>query len=74
MWRRYRVRNATYRPLAQINNQIASRDFKLSAEVGLLVPVGEKRGRSYMAAPALGAMRSRTKLAKATEDPFGSKP
>lgn len=70
----YRVRNATYRPSAEINNQIASRDFKLLVEVGLLVPVGEKRGRSYMAAPALVAMRSRTKLAKATEDPFEPKP
>ena len=70
----YRVRNATYRPSAEINNQIASRDFKLLVEVGLLVPVGEKRGRSYGAAPALVAMRSRTKLAKATGDPFEPNP
>jgi Fic family protein len=66
----YRVRNATYRPSAEINNQIASRDFKLLVQAGLLVPVGEKRGRSYAASPALEEMRGRTRLAKATEDPF----
>ena len=72
--RGYRVRNATYRPSAEINNQIASRDFKLLVQTELLVPVGEKRGRCYMASPALVAMRSRTRLAKATEDPFETKP
>jgi Fic family protein len=70
----HRVRNATYRPAAEITNQIASRDFKVLVQQGLLVPVGEKRGRSYMHSPALAEMRQRTRLPKSLEDPFEPPP
>jgi hypothetical protein len=58
-----RVRNATYRAgLEQsgeepITEQTASRDFQRLMRAELLVPTGEKRGRSYVGSPALRALR-----------------
>ncbi|MEE9217654.1 MAG: Fic family protein [Acidobacteriota bacterium] len=66
----YRVRNAIYRPAAEITNQIASRDFKVLVEHGFLTPVGEKRGRSYRASPELLALRGGIRLPRKIEDPF----
>lgn len=65
-----RVRNATYRPMAEISDNLASRDLKTLVEQGLLVPEGEKRGRYYVASAALQAIRSRTREATRVEDPF----
>lgn len=58
-----RVRNATYRAGLQqsgeepITEQTASRDFQRLVAAALLVPTGEKRGRSYVGAPELRALR-----------------
>ena len=49
----FRLRNATYRELADVNETIAGRDLKAVAEAGLLEASGERRGRSYQAGPAL---------------------
>jgi Fic family protein len=66
----HHVRNATYRPAADITNQVASRDFKVLVREDLLVPVGEKRGRSYTRSATLQAMREKVRLPKVFDDPF----
>ena len=53
----YRVRNASYRTAADINDTQASRDFKLLVESGFLVPSGEKRGRVYVGSKSLKKIR-----------------
>jgi len=60
----YRIRNATYRSAAEINEQLASRDLKLLVDEGLLVPAGEKRGRVYVASDLLRTIRQRTREPK----------
>jgi Fic family protein len=60
----YKIRNATYRSAADINNFLASRDLKLLVDEGLLVPTGEKRGRIYEAAEVLKDIRRRTREPK----------
>ena len=65
-----RIRNATYRTVAEISENLASRDLKSLVDRGLLVAAGEKRGRFYRASDALRAIREKTRLAKRNEDPF----
>jgi len=57
----YRIRNATYRSVAEISESLASRDLKLLVENGLLAPDGEKRGRVYVASEKLRSLRERTR-------------
>jgi Fic family protein len=45
----YRVRNSSYRNLAEVSDVLASRDLKAAVDAGLLVPAGERRGRVYIA-------------------------
>lgn len=58
-----RVRNATYRAILEqsgeepITEQTASRDFQRLVAAGILVPGGEKRGRSYIGGRDLRALR-----------------
>ena len=52
----FRVRNATYRHVADISEQVASRDLKSIVDTGLLLPRGEGRGRYYMGSPELRAI------------------
>ncbi|HSG38031.1 MAG TPA: Fic family protein, partial [Thermoanaerobaculia bacterium] len=65
-----RVRNATYRPMAEISDHLASRDLKTLVEQGLLVPQGEKRGRYYVASESLLQLRSKASEPRRIEDPF----
>lgn len=65
-----RVRNATYRPIADITENLASRDLKNLVEQGLLVPRGENRGRFYVASEALASLRAQTRATHRIEDPF----
>lgn len=51
-----KARNATYRKAAEISENLASRDLKLLTDAGLLVATGERRGRYYVASPALVAI------------------
>lgn len=59
-----RVRNAVYRALVERNHDLeladptASRDLRVLADKGLLQPVGEKRGRHYVAGPTLRGIRA----------------
>jgi Fic family protein len=65
-----RVRNASYRASAEISNNLASRDLKALVDAGLLTPEGEKRGRDYLAAPQVQAIRDRLRAPRGRDDPF----
>jgi Fic family protein len=53
----YRIRNNRYRTESKISEVVASRDLKRLCEMGLLLPVGEKRGRFYVASEKLKKMQ-----------------
>ncbi|MBI5838183.1 MAG: Fic family protein [Candidatus Eisenbacteria bacterium] len=66
-----RVRNPMYRKNAEVTPAVASRDLSKLAELGLLIPKGEKRGRYYVAGEKLQEVRRRTREPNRTdEDPF----
>jgi Fic family protein len=65
----YRIRNATYRTVAEINEVTASRDLKLLVDAGLLVPTGEKRGRIYIASEVLLEIRRRNREPRSVYKP-----
>lgn len=69
-----RVRNATYRPIADITENLASKDLKTLVANDLLIPRGEKRGRFYVASDSLNAIRTKTRETRQIEDPFAEKP
>lgn len=56
-----RLRNVSYRRMADVTDQIASRDLKMLVNAGLLQPHGEKRGRFYVGTPALREFRNATR-------------
>jgi Fic family protein len=60
----FRIRNSTYRSIAEIADAVASRDLKLLVDAGLLIADGEKRGRAYIASPILHKIRERTREPK----------
>jgi Fic family protein len=66
----FAVRNPTYRTAADISDQVAGKDLKLAVDSGLLIPKGERRGRYYVAAPKLQAMREAVREPKGIADPF----
>lgn len=67
-----RVRNASYRVSADISNNLASRDLKALVDAGLLVPQGERRGRSYSPSETVKKIRDRHRTTKEVEDPFAN--
>jgi Fic family protein len=68
----YRVRNASYRNLAELNDVMASRDLKAAVDAGLLIPSGERRGRIYVGSPQVRALFDKLKMEhiKSVPDPF----
>jgi Fic family protein len=68
----YRVRNSSYRNLAELNDVMASRDLKSAVDAGLLIPSGERRGRVYVGSPELLALVDKLRLEhiKSVPDPF----
>lgn len=69
-----RIRSIHYRHLAEISEVVASRDLKNLIQAGLLVPIGQKRGRSYVGSDKIRkiAMDIRSKEPRAIPDPFES--
>jgi Fic family protein len=65
-----RVRNATYRPVAEVSDHLASRDLKMLVEQGFLIPQGERRGRHYVASGDLLKIRAQVQEPRRVEDPF----
>lgn len=67
----YKVRNNNrYRDESNISDVVAGRDLKRLCELGLLEPVGDKRGRYYIASPDLKNIRERTRDASRAGDPY----
>ena len=66
----YKVRNSTYRTIADISLNLASRDLNALVDQGLLTPEGEARGRVYTGTDILIALRRRTAVSKKIADPF----
>lgn len=60
----------------EITEVIASRDLRLLADRGLLIPHGEKRGRFYLPSETLSDIRTRAREPRGPEeeDPFASEP
>ena len=50
-----RLTNERYQKDADVTQYIASRDLKKLSDLGLIEPVGEKRGRIYLAGKELKA-------------------
>lgn len=71
---RFRVRNATYRRMAEVSDQVASRDLKLLVDEGFLQPLGERRGRFYVASTQLKGLVEGIKQPLRVEDPFETDP
>ncbi len=74
-----RLRRKSYRTTAEsvvgdeISELTATRDLKSMVDHGLLEPIGERRGRYYVAADQLKEVRGRIRRgrpARAGEDPF----
>ena len=65
-----RVKNASYRSVAEVTAQTASRDLGKLVEQDLLEPRGEKRGRFYVAAEWVRRLREEASEAKIIADPF----
>lgn len=73
-----RVRNSVYRAIVveqgdDMTEQMASRDLRNLADMGFLVPHGEKRGRYYTAGPALVAIHQQiidSREPRDVSDPF----
>lgn len=66
----YIVRNQRYRTEHGISEVVASRDLKQLCDVGLLEPVGEKRGRYYVAGALISPLRSRFADRTRVPDPY----
>jgi Fic family protein len=66
----FRVRNNLYRADNDISEVVASRDLKRLCELDLLRPVGEKRGRYYLASPKLRELRERFRDKKRARNPY----
>lgn len=78
----WRVRNVVYRELVRRNHGLdlsdptASRDLRQLSERGLLTPMGEKRGRYYVAGESLRRIRNEQVHGRAPRDdtdPFASR-
>ena len=65
-----KVRNATYRTIAEISEQVASRDLKALVESGLLLAHGMKRGRFYSASEALVKRQRQAQVPRRSDDPY----
>jgi len=65
-----RLTNARYQKDAEVSQHAAGRDLKELADADLLDPVGEKRGRYYVAGGELRSARERTAIKKKLPDPY----
>jgi Fic family protein len=66
----HRVRNSTYRAIADVSNEVASKDLKALVDQKLLIPVGERRGRVYVGSEWLRSLRPKRTALISLQDPF----
>ena len=65
-----RVRNYRYRSDNEISGVVASRDLRKLCEHGLLTPVGERRGRYYIASDFIKQIREEARDKRIAGDPY----
>ena len=71
----FRLVNSRYRTIAEISQNLASRDLAHLCELGLLEAHGERRGRFYTASAITKDIRARTREPRAVvPDPFRESP
>jgi Fic family protein len=72
----FRLRNSTYRSILdvtageEISELTASRELRSMVNAGLLQPVGERRGRYYVAEPALRDVQRRIRRERPPRDEY----
>jgi hypothetical protein len=72
----FRLRNSTYRSILEatageeISELKASRELKAMVSAGLLRPVGERRGRYYVADPTLLEIQQRIRRERPPRDEY----
>lgn len=66
----YRVRNSTYRAIAEISDEVASKDLRALVVGEMLTAHGEKRARYYVASEWLKAQMDKVREKKIVTDPF----
>lgn len=66
----FRVRNSRYRAEHEISDVVAGRDLKKLCDAEFLYPVGEKRGRYYVATPQLLEIRDALRISTKAADPY----
>ena len=65
-----RVTNARYQKETEVSAHVAGRDLKSLADLDVLVPHGEKRGRYYTAGRELREARERARRDRVVLDPY----
>lgn len=69
----YRVRRYRHVSYADVSDRVASADLKKLVDLGMLRPVGERRGRYYLASEHLRSRVAATRTSRPhIPDPFGS--
>jgi Fic family protein len=66
----FSVTNVRYRSDAEVAELTASRDLKKLCDAGVLVAIGERRGRTYRAVDELRRLRETTRLRRVLDDPY----
>lgn len=66
----YQVRSGAYQKENEVSDVVASRDLRRACEIGLLMPVGEKRGRYYEAGKTLREIWGRVRTDDKAPDPY----
>lgn len=66
----FRLRRPTYVRQTGIDERTATRDFKALVDADLLEPVGQTKGRHYLAAPRLHEVRSAIGPSRPLVDPY----
>jgi len=66
----FRITNPHYREAAGVNEHAAGRDLKTLVGAGLLQPVGERRGRSYVRTRRLQAIEESVRVKRLITSPF----
>jgi Fic family protein len=66
----YTIRRSHYMNAAEVSEQVASRELKMLVDSGLLIPVGETKGRAYVASDMLREISKRNYERRTNLDPF----
>lgn len=66
----YKIRNFRYRTDNNLSDVVATRDLKKLCDAGLLSPIGEKRGRYYVAEQELFEIALKTRDPSKAADPY----